>query len=135
MSNHDPVKNPAHYDLFPGQQAIDIIRAALTPEEFVGYCKGNALKYRLRAGSKGDAAEDLAKAEKYRSWISQLAPVQRLVTGSSLASGSRGVILYCGNQLCANLVELGEPLCSVCKKMPEYAYPVPPVAPTYDCHD
>lgn len=66
MSNHNPVTNPKHYDLFPGQQSIDVIQAALTPEEFAGFCKGNALKYRLRAGEKGDAAEDLAKANWYR---------------------------------------------------------------------
>lgn len=77
MSSHDPVKNPSHYDLFPGQQAIDVIRAALTPEEFAGYLKGNVLKYRLRAGAKGAAAEDLAKADKYRSWLMEQAhPLQ-----------------------------------------------------------
>jgi hypothetical protein len=69
MSDHNPVTNPKHYDLFPGQQSIDVIRAALTPEEFSGFCKGNALKYRLRAGEKGDAAEDLAKANWYRDLV------------------------------------------------------------------
>lgn len=66
MTTHNPVTNPKHYDLFPGQQSIDVIRASLTPEEFAGFCKGNALKYRLRAGEKGDATEDLAKANWYR---------------------------------------------------------------------
>ena len=66
MTDHNPVTNPKHYDLFPGQQSIDVIQAALTPEEFAGFCKGNAIKYRLRAGEKGDAAEDLAKANWYR---------------------------------------------------------------------
>lgn len=66
MTTHNPVTNPKHYNLFPGQQSIDVIQAALTPEEFAGFCKGNALKYRLRAGEKGDATEDLAKANWYR---------------------------------------------------------------------
>lgn len=69
MSEHDAVQNPVHYDLFPGQQVIDIIRASLTPEEFAGYLKGNVLKYRLRAGEKGEPIEDLGKAAKYRSWL------------------------------------------------------------------
>lgn len=69
MSKHDAVQNPAHYDLFPGQQVIDIIRATLTPAEFAGYLKGNVLKYRLRAGEKGDPVEDLGKAAKYRTWL------------------------------------------------------------------
>lgn len=53
MKDHNDVTNPAHYDLFPGQYAIDVIQAALTPEEFAGYLKGNCLKYRLRGASGG----------------------------------------------------------------------------------
>lgn len=64
--NDDPVNHPSHYQLFPGQEAIDIIRAALTDEEFQGYCKGNALKYRLRAGEKGDTQQDIDKSNWYR---------------------------------------------------------------------
>lgn len=64
---HDEISNPKHYDLFPdGMQAIDVIRAALTPEEFAGYCKGNFLKYRLRAGEKGPVEKCIGKAEWYR---------------------------------------------------------------------
>ena len=63
---NDPVNRPSHYELFPdGTQAIDVIRAALTPEEFIGYCKGNALKYRLRAGKKDALQQDIDKAETY----------------------------------------------------------------------
>lgn len=62
----DAVNHPSHYKLFPGQEAIDIIKAALTQEEFMGYLKGNALKYRLRAGNKDDLSQDIAKAEWYR---------------------------------------------------------------------
>jgi hypothetical protein len=32
---------------------------------FEAYCFGNELKYRLRAGFKGDAQEDIDKALKY----------------------------------------------------------------------
>lgn len=66
MSKHDEVNNPAHYDLFPGQQSIDVIKAALTDEEWRGFLKGNMLKYRLRAGHKGPAEKCLAKADWYR---------------------------------------------------------------------
>lgn len=67
----DPVNHPAHYQLFPGQEAIDVIKAALTPEEFAGYCKGNALKYRLRAGEKGDTQQDIDKSNWYRDRLRQ----------------------------------------------------------------
>ena len=66
MDRHDDVNNPKHYDLFPNQQVIDVIEAALTEEEFAGYCKGNALKYRLRTGDKGDAQKCIAKANWYQ---------------------------------------------------------------------
>ena len=61
----NPVNNPQQYDILPDMQAIDIILAALTDEEFRGYCKGNVLKYRLRAGKKGDIKEDINKADAY----------------------------------------------------------------------
>lgn len=66
MFEPDPVNHPKHYKLFPDLEAIDVIQRSLTPEEFAGYCKGNALKYRLRAGEKGDANQDLAKSNWYR---------------------------------------------------------------------
>jgi len=93
MSTHDPVTNPKHYDLFPGQQSVDVIQSALTPEEFAGFCKGNALKYRLRAGEKGDAAEDLAKANWYRDrlWQIKINPEPRQIEISA-----NGKCLSCG---------------------------------------
>jgi len=67
----DPVNKPSHYQLFPdGTQAIDVIKATLTPEEFRGYCKGNALKYRLRAGKKDALQQDIDKAETYVAMMS-----------------------------------------------------------------
>lgn len=60
----DPVNNPAHYQSASGLECIDAIRAALTPEEFRGYCKGAALKYVWRERLKG-GNESLAKAGWY----------------------------------------------------------------------
>ncbi|NCD26429.1 MAG: DUF3310 domain-containing protein [Deltaproteobacteria bacterium] len=65
VTPHDPVQRPTHYQQF-GVEVIDIIRHVLGPEGFRAYCIGNELKYRLRAGDKGDAAQDIAKAMKYR---------------------------------------------------------------------
>lgn len=72
MSDYDDVNNPKHYDLFPNQQVIDVIQASLTAEEFAGYCKGNALKYRLRAGDKGDALKCIAKANWYQNKLREV---------------------------------------------------------------
>ena len=69
---HDEINNPSHYQLFPDMEAIDVIRAALTPVEFAGYLKGNALKYRLRAGDKGPAEKCIAKAHWYQNYLCNL---------------------------------------------------------------
>ena len=61
---HDVVKQPKHYTLLGGE-VIALIASSMTFEEFYGYCKGNILKYRLRAGKKDDALQDLAKADEY----------------------------------------------------------------------
>lgn len=45
-------------------ECIDAIKAALTPEEFRGFCKGNALKYVWREAHKG-GNHDLGKAHYY----------------------------------------------------------------------
>jgi len=69
---NDPVNKPKHYQMFAdGTQAIDIIEASLTPEEFAGYCKGNALKYRLRAGNKDKLQQDIDKADWYANKFSE----------------------------------------------------------------
>jgi len=60
----DPVNNPAHYT-FGGIETIDYIRAKLSPEEFIGYLKGNVIKYTSRAGKKADQVQDLEKAQWY----------------------------------------------------------------------
>ena len=60
---NDPVEQPSHYKQ-GGIECIEAIRAALTPDEFRGYCKGNMLKYAWRERHKnGD--EDLRKAAVY----------------------------------------------------------------------
>lgn len=74
---NDPVNNPKHYNTFPGQQSIDLIKATLTPEEFQGFLKGNFLKYRFRAGAKDDLKQDIDKSNWYRDRLfeNELPPV------------------------------------------------------------
>lgn len=59
----DNVNHPPHY-ASGGLECIECIRAALTPEEFRGYCKGNVLKYTWRERHKG-GRESLQKAQWY----------------------------------------------------------------------
>jgi hypothetical protein len=56
---NDPVTKPAHYHS-GSIEVIDVI------ESFdLGFRLGNAVKYLLRAGRKGDAIQDLKKARQY----------------------------------------------------------------------
>ena len=54
----DNVNHPDHYQ--GSLECITAIRAALTPEEFRGFCKGNVIKYAWRERNKGQD-ESLAK--------------------------------------------------------------------------
>jgi hypothetical protein len=60
----DLVNQPPHYTAGT-IECIDALRAALTPEEFAGFCKGNSIKYAWRSGRKGDAMQDMAKSAWY----------------------------------------------------------------------
>ena len=63
VGSHDPVNHPRHYTA-GAVECIDAIEAALGPEGFVAYCRGNALKYCWRGPLK-NGLEDLAKAVWY----------------------------------------------------------------------
>jgi hypothetical protein len=59
----DMVNEPPHYKA--GEiECIDAIRAALTDDEFRGYCKGNMIKYQWRERLKG-GLESIKKAMWY----------------------------------------------------------------------
>ena len=53
-------------------QPWELMEAVLTHEEFVGFLKGNVIKYAMRAGRK-DGSDDLGKARHY---MMKLAEVQ-----------------------------------------------------------
>lgn len=69
MSVSDSVRHPSHYRLegLKGIESIDIIKAVLGEEGFKKFCRGNALKYLIRADKK-NGLEDLRKAAVYLSW-------------------------------------------------------------------
>ena len=74
-TGYDEVQKPAHYN--SGKvEAIEAIEASMSPEEFKGYLKGNALKYLWRYAYKGKPIQDLDKAEWY------LARLRAVNTGS-----------------------------------------------------
>jgi hypothetical protein len=71
----DEVNHPAHYT--DGSiECIEAIEAALTAEEFRGYCKGNNLKYTWRERRKG-GTKSLKKAQWYLDRLIQLDEAQK----------------------------------------------------------
>lgn len=53
-----------HY-LQASLQPWDAMEQWMSSEEFVGYLKGNAIKYLYRAGRKGSEVVDIQKAQHY----------------------------------------------------------------------
>ena len=63
IDTYNNVNNPPHYN--QGQtECIDAIEAMLSVEEYIGYLRGNSMKYRWRFRYK-NGFEDLNKAQWY----------------------------------------------------------------------
>lgn len=70
-NTHEAVNSPKHYnvnDKEVWQMMIDVFGK----EAFVNFCALNAFKYRMRAGHKGDAKEDIDKALWYEAKMKEL---------------------------------------------------------------
>lgn len=62
---NDSVRKPKHYEIIEGVESITIIASAMTPAQWHGFCLGNILKYRIRAGKKDALQQDIDKADYY----------------------------------------------------------------------
>ena len=66
-----------HYKVM-SMQPWDVMQAVMTREEFIGFLKGNIIKYSMRAGKKVGADLDGEKAlhyrQKLREFIAEVAP-------------------------------------------------------------
>ena len=65
MPDTEHVNHPAHYGGDTEYETIKVLRAWMTPEQFAGFCLGNAIKYLSRAGKKDAALQDLKKSRWY----------------------------------------------------------------------
>lgn len=64
MTDADAVNKPPHY-VSGGIECIDYLYSKLSRDEFVGFLKGNVIKYLTRSNLKGDTKVDYAKAKWY----------------------------------------------------------------------
>ena len=70
LMDEDLVNSPVHYN--KGEiECIDAIEAMLTHEEYVGYLRGNSLKYRWRFRYK-NGIQDLEKAKWYENRLMEI---------------------------------------------------------------
>lgn len=60
----DVVNSPSHYTT-GDIECIDAIKASMSKKEFVGFLKGNAMKYIWRYDKKHKPIEDLKKSVFY----------------------------------------------------------------------
>jgi hypothetical protein len=69
----DMINHPPHYTQ-GGIETIDYIRAKMSGEEYIGYLRGNILKYTSRIGLKGNPAEDAGKIVWYSTELKNFLP-------------------------------------------------------------
>lgn len=83
-----------HYDA-GGLETIEVIRAKLTEEQFVGFLLGNIIKYSCRANWKGSMAKDIGKMSVYAEMLQTVQPEPSDVAEElhdQLTPGKGGVI-------------------------------------------
>ncbi len=71
----------AHYANMAGLEPIEVMQLIMSREEFIGFLKGNIIKYTMRAGHKqGEAAEkDIAKAKRYKQWLMEMLYIEKII--------------------------------------------------------
>lgn len=67
MAENDRVNHPGHYTQ-GGIECIVAIKASMSLDAFIGYCKGNVMKYVWRFEQK-DGIVDVEKAQVYLGWL------------------------------------------------------------------
>jgi hypothetical protein len=71
MKSDDQQVGGSHYkdlDITPWE----VMEAVLTEEEFIGFLKGNVIKYAMRQGKKAGADDDAEKAKHYLAKLDEI---------------------------------------------------------------
>lgn len=68
QENDGTAKDATHYQK-ASMQPIEVMQRFLTKREFIGFLKGNIIKYKARAAYKGSKREDMQKARQYAYWL------------------------------------------------------------------
>ena len=65
------VNSPSHYNA-QSKEVWEMMVDLYGKEKFLAFCELNAFKYRMRAGYKGDASQEIEKAKWYESKMKEL---------------------------------------------------------------
>ncbi len=57
----------AHYK--GSVQPIELMQAQMSPDEFIGFLKGNIIKYACRIGKKDEPGNEADKIIRYAEWL------------------------------------------------------------------
>lgn len=69
LNDNNNIKSPEHYKLEGlNVESIEVIKSVLGQEGFKAFCKGNTMKYLIRAEKK-NGTEDYRKAKTYLDWF------------------------------------------------------------------
>ena len=69
---HEQSEQPDYYKS-NGLSPMDAFeKGLLSEEEFIGFIKGNVIKYTVRAGKKDDPIRDIDKAIDYLEWLKKV---------------------------------------------------------------
>ena len=84
MAAADPVADPAtdapssglaadqhHYNAAGDFQPIEVMQASMPQQQFIGFLRGNVIKYTMRAGRKDDMRREIDKVIQYATWWRQ----------------------------------------------------------------
>ena len=81
------VEHPKHCRLEGLKEVLYLIRYALSEEEYLGFLKGNVIKYALRAPYKGELEQDWEKASYYADLVkNEQAPEEEKLTEEDFES-------------------------------------------------
>ena len=70
----------AHYDAhYQGDvQPIELMQSAMSAEAFMGFLRGNIIKYACRLGKKDDVAKETTKILRYAEWLDKVAKGEKV---------------------------------------------------------
>jgi len=70
---YDYIK-PKHYQLWEGMEPFELHKKLLSESEYIGFLKGNIIKYKLRIGDKPNEPieRDLEKIKVYQKELNKI---------------------------------------------------------------